>query len=64
LITDVLGTYKVTFTATDSLGNVKSIERDFEVVDTTKPVITIKGSNPINIEVGSSYTDAGATASR
>lgn len=30
--------------------------------DTTAPVITITGSNPVTIEVGSTYTDAGATA--
>ena len=30
--------------------------------DTVKPVITVLGSNPLTIEAGSSYTDAGATA--
>ena len=30
--------------------------------DTTPPVITLNGSDPVNILVGSSYTDAGATA--
>jgi hypothetical protein len=31
--------------------------------DTTPPVITILGNNPINVTVGASYADAGATAS-
>jgi hypothetical protein len=31
------------------------------VVDTTKPVITMKGSSPVNVECGDSYVDAGAT---
>ncbi len=30
--------------------------------DTTAPAITILGSNPVTLTVGSSYTDAGATA--
>lgn len=32
------------------------------VNDVTKPVITLLGSNPVNIDLGTSYTDAGATA--
>ena len=31
-------------------------------IDHEKPVITILGDNPISIEVGSGYVDAGATA--
>lgn len=30
--------------------------------DTTNPVITIKGDNPVTIDFGAVYTDAGATA--
>ncbi|MFZ3386355.1 MAG: DUF5011 domain-containing protein, partial [Candidatus Hydromicrobium sp.] len=30
--------------------------------DTTPPVITLKGDNPVTVEVGSTYADAGATA--
>src|SRR3989475_6869978 len=30
--------------------------------DTTPPVITLLGSNPVTVQVGSTYTDAGATA--
>jgi hypothetical protein len=33
-----------------------------EAVDTTPPVITLNGINPATIFVGSTYTDAGATA--
>jgi uncharacterized protein YxjI len=32
------------------------------VADTTAPVITRLGSSPVTIQVGSTYTDAGATA--
>ena len=30
--------------------------------DTTPPVITVNGANPVNINVGATYVDAGATA--
>ena len=32
--------------------------------DTIPPVITINGENPATVELGSTYTDAGATAKR
>ena len=35
--------------------------RTITVVDTTAPVITLLGDNPAEVELGSSYTDAGAT---
>jgi len=34
-----------------------------EVPDTTPPVITLLGENPVNLYAGNSYTDAGAIAS-
>ena len=36
--------------------------RTVNVVDTTAPVLTIVGDNPATVELGSTYTDAGATA--
>ena len=51
------------YTSTDSLGNVSTAVRVINVVDTTAPVITVLGTNPINdVEYGSNYSDAGATA--
>ena len=32
------------------------------MVDTTAPVITLTGDNPATVELGATYTDAGATA--
>jgi len=59
----ILGTTTVTWTATDSSGNVASTTSKITIIDTTAPVITITGSNPVSITVGSgSYSDAGATA--
>jgi len=59
----ILGTTTVTWTATDSSGNVASTTSKITIIDTTAPVITITGSNPVSITVGSgTYSDAGATA--
>ncbi len=61
--TAVIGTYIITYTATDSSGNSATATRTVNVVDTTTPVITLLGNNPASVVVGSTYTDAGATAS-
>jgi len=62
---DVVGTYivTVTYNVTDSAENVADeVVRTVYVVDITKPEITLIGDTEITIEVGSTYTDAGATA--
>jgi len=62
---NVVGTYTVTYNATDASGNVASqVTRMVEVimVDTTPPVITMNGGD-ITIEAGTTYADAGAEAS-
>ena len=61
--TSVVGTYSVTYTSTDASNNTGTVTRTINVVDTTAPVITITGDNPVTVELGASYTDAGATAS-
>jgi hypothetical protein len=60
--TAVPGTYKKTFTATDSAGNSASVTRTIKVVDSESPVVRLNGDESITIYVGDSYTDAGATA--
>ncbi len=57
-----LGTYTLTYTATDKAGNKASITRSVEVVDTTPPVITINGYSAVEVEVGQDYTDPGFKA--
>jgi hypothetical protein len=59
---DVLGAYEITYSATDSDGNTSVTTRTVNVVDTTAPAITITGDNPATVELGATYTDAGATA--
>ena len=58
-----VGIYTVTYNVTDANGNVAvEVTRTVNVVDTTVPVITLTGESTVTIEVGSTYTDAGATA--
>ena len=61
--TSTIGTYIVTYSATDTAGNIAIAKtRTVNVVDTIGPVITITGDNPVTVELGTIYTDAGATA--
>ncbi|WP_103866522.1 immunoglobulin-like domain-containing protein [Aquimarina sp. I32.4] len=62
--TDIIGTYTITYNATDNAGNVAlEVTRTINVVDpvTTAPVITLIGDNPQVIQQGSGYTELGAT---
>ena len=62
--TSTVGTYTVTYNVSDTSGNAAdSVTRTVNVVDTTAPVITLLGDNPMTIEVGTTFTDPGATAS-
>ena len=61
--TSTVGNYTVTYNVTDTSGNAATeVIRTVSVVDTTAPVITLNGAASVTIEVGSSYNDAGATA--
>ncbi len=60
---NVLGTYEIKYNAEDSDGNkADEVIRIIHVVDTTKPNITLIGEETVEIETGTSYRDAGATA--
>ena len=61
--TSKTGTYTVGYSARDSKGRTSFIYRTVVVIDSTPPVITVLGDNPATVELGSIYTDAGATAS-
>ena len=61
--TSAVGSYTITYTATDLDNNTATSTRVVNVVDTTAPVITLLGDNPATAELGEAYTDAGATAS-
>lgn len=61
---NLVGTYIVTYNVSDIAGNAATqVSRTVNVVDTTKPVISLVGSPTVSVNFGASYTDAGATAS-
>ena len=61
--TATAGTYTLTYTATDSAGNAATaVTRTVIVADRTVPVITLTGDASVSLNVGATYSDAGATA--
>jgi hypothetical protein len=61
---NVLGTYTVTYTATDLSGNVAAaVVRTVNVVDRVAPVIKLVGSDIIYLARWQNYTDSGYTLS-
>ncbi|MFC1697124.1 immunoglobulin-like domain-containing protein [Nanoarchaeota archaeon] len=62
--TNTVGSYSVTYDVQDSDTNdATQVIRTVNIVDTTVPVITLIGSNPQTIEVGTAYSELGGTAS-
>jgi hypothetical protein len=57
-----VGTTTVTYSATDAHGNTDTATQTVTVIDTTPPIITLNGGNPITVECHTSFTDPGATA--
>jgi hypothetical protein len=57
------GNYTITYSATDPRGKTGTATRTVNVVETTAPVITLNGSNPLTVECGTAFVDPGATAS-
>ena len=64
--TAVIGAYTVTYNVSDAAGNpATQVSRTVNVIavaDNVPPVITVVGSSPVSLTVGTTYTDAGATA--
>ncbi|MBO6881892.1 immunoglobulin-like domain-containing protein, partial [Winogradskyella sp.] len=62
--TNTAGTYIVTYNVSDSSGNAANeVTRTVNVsADTTAPVITLNGASTINLIVGDTYNEQGATA--
>lgn len=58
----VTGLYYLWVLAKDNSGNIGIERTNAFYLDNTIPVITLTGTTPITIPAGSTYTDAGATA--
>ena len=56
------GEYAVTYRVADGAGNTDEKSRTVRVMDTTPPVITLRGEPSVVHEAATGYTDAGATA--
>ena len=61
---NTVGTYTVTYNVSDAAGNAATqVIRTVNITpDVTIPVITLLGESEVSLELGSTYTDAGATA--
>ena len=61
--TNVAGTYIIRYNVSDAAGNAATeVTRTVNVIpDTTAPVITLIGEATINLNVGDTYTEQGAT---
>lgn len=57
-----VGTTTVTYTATDAAGNSTTATQTVKVSDTTPPVITLNGDNPMTLSCRTAYQEPGATA--
>ena len=56
-----VGTYEVIFKATDETGRTKEMKHDFFVVDSTKPIITLNGTDLL-LRINTPYKELGAKA--
>lgn len=57
------GSHTLELTVDDGNGETDTDEVVINVVDTTPPVITLNGGNPVTVECHTAYTDLGAAAS-
>lgn len=60
--TDKPGEYEIIYTVSDEAGNSTEETRVVNVVDKTAPEITLIGDNPLELEVGDTYDEQGASA--
>jgi hypothetical protein len=62
--TNIAGTYVVTYNVSDAAGNAAvEVIRTINVIpDTIAPVITLNGASTINLNIGGTYTELGASA--
>ncbi|MCB0515503.1 MAG: DUF5011 domain-containing protein [Chitinophagales bacterium] len=59
---EVLGSYTITYTATDSFGNTTTVIQTINVVDTTPPVIVLSGGGTLIHTCDTEFTEPGYSA--
>jgi autotransporter-associated beta strand protein len=59
---NTVGVYTIAYVAGDAAGNTTTNTRLVYVVDTTPPVVTLNGANPMAVECHSGFIDPGASA--
>lgn len=58
--TTIVGSYILSYHHIDSAGNVSTpVSRTVNVTTGSLPVITLSGSNPVNLFIGDTYTESG-----
>lgn len=60
--TSKVGTYTITYIATDHAGNTTTKQRTVKVIDDKPPVIKLNGDSTIKIGIGTAFKDPGAKA--
>lgn len=62
--TSTVGTYKITYSYTGAISKTRNVivEEAKTTSDSIKPTITLNGASIINMTLGSTYTEQGATA--
>jgi len=63
LDTNIVGNYKITYTATDTCNNAVSISREVLIVDNIAPIIELNGASTINLNHQESYIEPGVNVS-
>ena len=59
---DAAGMYTIHYSATDPSGNCATNSRTVFILDTTPPMLTLLGDNPLVLTVGTLFVDPGVTA--
>jgi alpha-tubulin suppressor-like RCC1 family protein len=56
------GRYSVMYVGANSAGGTSTALKEINVVDTTPPVMALRGPNPLRVDIGSAFLDPGAAA--
>lgn len=60
---DVLGSYTVSYSASDQSNNTDTATRTVNVIDTTDPTVILTGASTVTLQQGDDYTERSATGS-